>query len=431
MRKEKLRYEILNTKNNKGITLIALIITIIILLILVSVTVRTLLGDDGIINKTILAKEKYENATFVEKVQLIALDYYDHNKGGYNFVEMQEAIQEKYPTATFLYAAKNQDNNYIVIGTGNSDNAQILLPEYAEQGKNNLISCIVKKDDQQVTITNEFIREGEHISEGKWITEEEAQKQYMFSNVVPNENSARLDMYFGKDVNVKIPEAIIMEDGKIFGFATINEGAFQSYDSARVINMTIREYIAMMVSDASGKDINTITVQDAITYEMIPNSSDISTARDIKLMTQDTEEKKVLLSLFKNIGITEGLYEIKNGDMFIILSTDDGNLLSKNTIDRKMTSVIIPASIKTIRYQAVKDNKNLLEVTFLGEDFIDISSGAFEGCINLKTIKFPNLSADFVKEKMTSYTKAWGALENNINSTISVVCKDGTITVTK
>ena len=333
-------------------------------------------------------------------------------------------------SATFLYAAKDQNNNYIVIGTGDSDNAQILLPEYAEQGKNSLISCIVAKDDKQVTITNEFIREGEHISEGKWITEEEALKQYMFSDVVPNENSARLDMYLGKDVNVKIPEAIIMEDGKIFGFATIREGAFQSYDSARVTNITIREYLAMMVSDASGKDINTITVQDAITYEMIPDSSDISTAREIKLMTQDTEEKEVLLSLFKNIGITEGLYEIQNGDMFGFV-LDKYQLIPKNSIDRKMTSVIIPENIKTIRYQAFQDNKKLLEVTFFGKEFIDISSGAFEGCINLKTIKFPNLSADFVKEKMTSYIKAWGALENNINSTISVVCKDGTITVTK
>ena len=43
----------------KGITLIALIITIIILLILAGVTIATLMGDNGLINKAKDAKIKY------------------------------------------------------------------------------------------------------------------------------------------------------------------------------------------------------------------------------------------------------------------------------------------------------------------------------------------------------------------------------------
>ena len=38
-----------NTKNQKGITLIALIVTIIVLLILAGITIKTLTGDSGII----------------------------------------------------------------------------------------------------------------------------------------------------------------------------------------------------------------------------------------------------------------------------------------------------------------------------------------------------------------------------------------------
>ena len=49
-------------KQEKGITLIALVITIIILLILAGVSIAVLTGEDGILNKAKLAKERSEQA---------------------------------------------------------------------------------------------------------------------------------------------------------------------------------------------------------------------------------------------------------------------------------------------------------------------------------------------------------------------------------
>ena len=46
----------------KGITLVALVVTIIILLILAGVTINMVLGQDGLIKKSKIAKEKYENS---------------------------------------------------------------------------------------------------------------------------------------------------------------------------------------------------------------------------------------------------------------------------------------------------------------------------------------------------------------------------------
>ena len=54
----------------KGITLIALVITIIILLILASVTVATLTGENGIITKAMEAKQKTEEAELDEQLKL-------------------------------------------------------------------------------------------------------------------------------------------------------------------------------------------------------------------------------------------------------------------------------------------------------------------------------------------------------------------------
>jgi len=52
--------------NNKGITLIALVITIIILLMLAGITFMQL-TDNGLFEKAIQAKEKSENAKILEE----------------------------------------------------------------------------------------------------------------------------------------------------------------------------------------------------------------------------------------------------------------------------------------------------------------------------------------------------------------------------
>ncbi len=61
-------------KSNKGITLIALVITIIILLILASVTIATLTGENGILNKSQTAKEENNEKTATEKINLKITD---------------------------------------------------------------------------------------------------------------------------------------------------------------------------------------------------------------------------------------------------------------------------------------------------------------------------------------------------------------------
>ena len=45
-------------KNNKGITLVALVVTIIVLIILAGISINLLLGDNGIITKAQDAKKQ-------------------------------------------------------------------------------------------------------------------------------------------------------------------------------------------------------------------------------------------------------------------------------------------------------------------------------------------------------------------------------------
>ena len=64
-----IKFKLTNNTNN-GITLIALVITIIVLLILAGVTIATLMGDNGILTKANDAKRETEIAEVKERAQL-------------------------------------------------------------------------------------------------------------------------------------------------------------------------------------------------------------------------------------------------------------------------------------------------------------------------------------------------------------------------
>ena len=59
--------------HNKGITLIALIITIIVLLILTGVTIATLTGENGILTQAKNAKKEMTKAEAKERIILAKL----------------------------------------------------------------------------------------------------------------------------------------------------------------------------------------------------------------------------------------------------------------------------------------------------------------------------------------------------------------------
>lgn len=65
----------LKTKKNKGITLIALVVTIVVLLILAGVSIATLTGENGILKQTSKAKDETHIAQDKELIQLAFNEY--------------------------------------------------------------------------------------------------------------------------------------------------------------------------------------------------------------------------------------------------------------------------------------------------------------------------------------------------------------------
>ena len=78
-------------KKNKGITLIALVITIIVLLILAGVSIATLTGDNGILTKAQNVKDLTNEKTAEEEVQIEVLGSLD-NSGNINIEDLNSNL---------------------------------------------------------------------------------------------------------------------------------------------------------------------------------------------------------------------------------------------------------------------------------------------------------------------------------------------------
>lgn len=88
-------------KSQKGITLIALVITIIVLLILAGVTIAMLTGENGILNKATGAVSDTEKATAEEAIKMEVYNNIATNEGTFDL-------------NTFTSITTNSDYNYAV-----------------------------------------------------------------------------------------------------------------------------------------------------------------------------------------------------------------------------------------------------------------------------------------------------------------------------
>ena len=120
------------TKNEKGITLVALIITIIILLILAVISIRAITGDN-ILGKSETAKEKYTNA---KNNELDTLKDYENNIGAKK-LDIQKVIGKAYSidfgnNQVIVYSIIKNENEKIKIKAQLIGNSQIQATEVTD-----------------------------------------------------------------------------------------------------------------------------------------------------------------------------------------------------------------------------------------------------------------------------------------------------------
>lgn len=147
--------------NNKGITLIALVITIIVLIILTGISINMLFGDNGIIKKAQDASTAQEKVELIEEIQLKISDKTIDNKGGIS-KEQIEDILDDYGTIVYeseeITGFRPIDKDYVIpyekIYTGgyknvNSNVNMMTLKVFLDQANN---STSANSDDSILDI---------------------------------------------------------------------------------------------------------------------------------------------------------------------------------------------------------------------------------------------------------------------------------------
>jgi type II secretory pathway pseudopilin PulG len=104
-------------KETKGITLIALVVTIIVLLILAAITISTLTGENGILTKADSANERTKQEQAIEEVKLaynavqidVVIDGWDIDKKA---EELQKELRKEDSTSTVTVDGTDLDVTY-------------------------------------------------------------------------------------------------------------------------------------------------------------------------------------------------------------------------------------------------------------------------------------------------------------------------------
>ena len=115
---------IIMQRNTKGITLIALVVTIIILIILSGVSINLVLGENGIVNKAKKAKENTELAKVEEETRLneLAKQIEEETSGGTTNPPVEKSeIEKSRDAGTYMTASttlEDSDGNLIKVPEG-------------------------------------------------------------------------------------------------------------------------------------------------------------------------------------------------------------------------------------------------------------------------------------------------------------------------
>ena len=237
--------------SKKGITLIALVITIIVLLILAGVSIATLTGENGILTRANEASKKQNQATAKEKVEVEVLGSYTENGNfdlnlfrqniiknlGIKESDIQQDEIQKAISIELDGVAVNIYKDGTVKLKEEDINEQLQIGNYIEYSPNTEISSVSLKD-YNGTATENIIRE-----ELKW-------------------------RYFGNDNS---GNAILISNRPTT--STINIHGAAGYNNAvKIFNEVCNKLYSNSNIAKESRNINIEDVKDCLTNEILINN---------------------------------------------------------------------------------------------------------------------------------------------------------------
>ncbi len=145
----------------RGITLIALVITIIVLLILVGVTILALTGDEGILTKTTDAKDANSKASAEEQVKLAVAGSYGKN-GKLDYKELKDNLN-KIPGIEGVPDEITDDSFPLTVKVNGYDVQIEKNGKTTAKGKNENTGGWYKTDDGTITNGKNNVKIGDYV----------------------------------------------------------------------------------------------------------------------------------------------------------------------------------------------------------------------------------------------------------------------------
>lgn len=360
-------------KENEGITLIALVVTIIVLLILAGVTIATLTGDNGILTKTNEAKEQTEIGKEKEIVKLATTAVITTN----NAIDKDSLQSELNKTAgdkkteVYNYNQKLQvyftDSKRYYEIDGNS-NVELINVTNGEKKIN--IKCINSKNEvlkkiELVTLNDNYLIEAPEI-EGYESSENN------FSKTITNDTEIDILYYY-----VIQKEDIVFTGLNSSGNITENESEIKSYmigdgslNSKNALKSTIAyDFVLYVPEEYNGKAVNKI---GNYAFSRASNLTKLQLSNNLKTI----------------------------GEWSFYLCT-------------KIKKLDIPDNVKTISTDCFH-NCSGIETVQIGKGVKSIGGNAFVNCDSLKRVIYNNESTAIASNGFNC--KNWTEIEINDDS---------------
>ncbi len=240
-------------RENKGITLIALVITIIVLLILAAITLNLIIGERGIFKMAEEAGRNYTNAQNAELADLEKLENMDWYTG-----------EETKP----LYARLYKDGTLILSSSDYIDSSREISEDYGD----------ISKNEYKYSLHITFMQDIEEKLEGDypgWIEVENDEK----GNLVPKRNKAENVIIYDKiepknmsiwfyEMNelitldlANVDTSKVTDMSGMFTGTSLSNIDLSDFDTSRVTNMSSMFTRCMKLSniDLSNFDTSKVT----------------------------------------------------------------------------------------------------------------------------------------------------------------------------
>lgn len=371
-------------KNKNGITLIALVVTIIVLLILAGVTISLVVGQNGIVGKANVAKVKQDAASVLEQLQLKAfdLDIDGYIQGGYVDKVQQLKAEGYIDSGNRINMQKLLGSNISTgNGTGTSDVYKIEqtqegynLVYYDEKGVASVIDMIAKMEytaeeyfefDEAtgtISLKNSDSYYDYNYVENPFTDKETPLKEYIIPPTYQGKKVEKIGKFKAKGIEtIVIPEGVTRIEASKFSFmpllksvilpnsvSVIENGAFRKCTALENITMSNVEEIGDSAFDGC-TSLKNITLPDSITT--IGNYGFAGTG------LEQIEIPKGITTI--GGAVFGGCKDLKNVTLPDTLTTIQLVAFSNCS---SLTKIIIPSSVTTIEGRVFEECTNLTNI---------------------------------------------------------------------